>query len=164
MIVGWTAEPLVGLSFNGNAKQETLNYFIQPFEATIDYKGELTLTKEQFTHRILYEDQGYYEQMPQDVTEWYFDNEYTVYIVEIPTSIVDDSMTFEELHISSQAGVPYEIWNVKTKEFEEITNTWETTNYQDYIDNDEIKLRPMHISEYGEEMTLPEIVLKGVVE
>ena len=53
---------------------------------------------------------------------------------------------------------------MKTQEYEEITNTWETTNYQDYIDNDEIKLRPMHISEYGEEMTLPEIVLKGVVE
>src|SRR5699024_4028895 len=68
VIVGWTAEPLVGLSFNGNAKQETLNYFIQPFETTIDYKGEITLTKEQFTHRIFYEDQGYSEQIPQEVT------------------------------------------------------------------------------------------------
>lgn len=164
VIVGWTAEPLVGLSFNGNAKQETLNYFIQPFETTIDYKGEITLTNEQFTHRIFYEDQGYSEQIPQEVTGWYFDNEYTVYIVEIPTSILDDSMTFQELHIHSQAGVPYEIWNMKTQEYEEITNTWETTSYQDYIDNGEIKLRPMHISENGAEMTLPEIVLKGVVE
>lgn len=165
VIVGWTAEPLVGLSFNGNAKQETLNYFIQPFEATIDYKGEITLTKEQFSHRIFYEDQGYSEKLPQDVTDWYFENEYTVYIVDLPKSILEDSITFTELLINQQGAMTqYEIWNVQTKEYEEIPNRWETKNDQDYINNGEIKLRPMHMSADGTEASIPEIVLKGVVE
>lgn len=164
ILVGWTDEPLVGLTYEGKAKQKTINYLAQPITAALQLQGDFSITSDVMTKNV-YDLQTATAYTPSslDETEWYFEGKETVITLEVPAQMVKDIASIKQITVQANATQgEVSIWNVTTQAYEDIERMASTASSKDYIDGNQIKLLltgPEH-----EWYELPLVELKGVAQ
>ncbi len=164
ILVGWTDEPLIGLTYEGKAKQKMINYLAQPITATLQLQGDFSITSE-VMNKQLYDLQTATAYTPSSVDEeeWYFEGKETVMTLEVPAQMVKDIASIKQITVEANATQgEVSIWNATTQAYEDIERMAPAASSKDYIDGNQIKLLltgPEH-----EWYELPIVELKGVAQ
>ena len=164
VIIAWTDEPLVGLTYEGKAKQKTLNYVAQPFTAGLELQGDFTITGDVLPKKV-YDEQSneLYTTPIQGDDEWYFEGTHTIIELQVPEQMLKDIASIKQIAVSdSGSGANVLIWNATTKNYEEIASMPENASSATYIEGNRIKLQ--HIAPEHQSYTLPIVELKGVAQ
>lgn len=164
VIIAWTDEPLVGLTYEGKAKQKTLNYVAQPFTAGLELQGDFTITGDVLPKKV-YDEQSneLYTTPIQGDDEWYFEGTHTIIELQVPEQMLKDIASIKQIAVSdSSSGANVLIWNATTKNYEEIASMPENASSATYIEGNRIKLQ--HIAPEHQSYTLPIVELKGVAQ
>lgn len=164
VIIAWTDEPLVGLTYEGKAKQKTLNYVAQPFTAGLELQGDFTITGDVLPKKV-YDEQSneLYTTPIQGDDEWYFEGTHTIIELQVPEQMLKDIASIKQIAVQDDGSAANVlIWNTATKRYEEIASMPKNASSTNYIEGNRIKLQliaPEHQS-----YTLPTVELKGVAQ
>lgn len=164
VIIAWTDEPLVGLTYDGKAKQQTLNYVAQPFTAGLELQGDFTITGDVLPKKV-YDEQSnqLYTAPRQGDDEWYFEGTHTIVELQVPEQMLKDIASIKQIAVQDDGSAANVlIWNTATKRYEEIASMPKNASSTNYIEGNRIKLQliaPEHQS-----YTLPTVELKGVAQ
>lgn len=169
LIVATASEPIVPIQIQDErAEMDAINLIIQPFESETLVQGTFTLPSAMLDVS-LYSDSAYASLDDPMNNMWYIENGEFDFDVTLPEKIVEGDISWKELKIRNQnrTVLTLELYNQKTKEYTELTETSTVVkeNVADYIDETGmIKLRLIKQSNaMNDMMKLPTIELIGEV-
>lgn len=156
-----------GATLTKKATTESTTLLVQPFTATTQFTGELTLTEQAFLVSLNSEMYGgMRDQTVTSLKDWYFDpGEYEV-TYKLPQQLKAEPMNWSELHYEvDESFMKAQIWNVSTNEYEPFSSQFSTQEVSNYLKQGEIRFK-WTISEniYNRTFTSPIIQLKGAHE
>lgn len=171
-IVAHTEDAIVPIKLSDTrAEISAINLVYQRFTPETIFSGEFTLPASSFDIQISSEDpSAYYHQISDSKFEWQMGNGSYLYEWDMPNNLPVDKVKWTELQLANTntTSISLEIFNVKTKAFEEVQSGRFSIkeNVEHYITADgKVQFKVNKAASNGDDYTrLPELRLKGEVQ
>lgn len=169
VLVGWSDVSLVPATFDGNAKQQTMSYFVAPIQPNVVLAGELTFTEEHilpYMESVGNNSWGNIEE--NDISRTYLgDGDFDVYYDFIASDEMK-KLNWTELAIKYDKNVmDVELYNHETKDYVKLDNgafvgTEDVKQFVEEESQMQLKFRVKRIGmDDGNMVQLPTFTLKG---